>query len=274
MGEEAVPVIRLRDRVPGPVRHLGVLEDDAHAAVPVVAVAPDVVVALRARRGTSARCLEPGVLVGGVVDDQLGDDLEPARVGGRQEGSELVERAVVGMDVEVVRDVVAVVAQRRRVHRQQPDAIDAQLLQVIEPGQEPREVTHAVRVGVGIGLDVQLVEDRVLEPERVVGHRTSVAPRRAPRASCDHDRGYFAVKLIAVVECGNAAGAALHPRAGGGLGALDLGRFRGRQPDDASLVRERHAAARRARGQRSARDAGLALGREPAGGTRARHSSS
>ena len=81
VGEEPVPVVGLRDRVPGPVRHLGVAEDDPHAAVAVVGVAPDVVVALRAV-GRGAGLLEPGVLVGGVVEHQLGDHPEAPLVGG------------------------------------------------------------------------------------------------------------------------------------------------------------------------------------------------
>ena len=52
--EEAVPVVGLRDRIPRPVRHLGVAEDDPDAAIALVAVAPDVVVALGAVAARSA----------------------------------------------------------------------------------------------------------------------------------------------------------------------------------------------------------------------------
>ena len=41
---------------------------------------------------------------------------------------EVVERAVVRVDVGVVGDVVAVVLERRRVERQQPDGGDAEVL--------------------------------------------------------------------------------------------------------------------------------------------------
>ena len=46
VGEEAVPVVRRGRRVPGPVRRLGVGEDDARVLVALVGVAPDVEVAL------------------------------------------------------------------------------------------------------------------------------------------------------------------------------------------------------------------------------------
>ena len=80
MGVEAVPVVRLRDRVPGPVRGLEVLEDDARVRVAVGRVAPDVEVALAAARRRAPRALEPRVLVGRVVEDQLGDDPQSAAV--------------------------------------------------------------------------------------------------------------------------------------------------------------------------------------------------
>ena len=46
----------------------------------------------------------------------------PRRCASVDEPVEIVQRAVARMDVLVVRDVVAVVAQRRRVERQQPEA--------------------------------------------------------------------------------------------------------------------------------------------------------
>ena len=169
MAEEAVPEVLLRDLVPGPVRLLGVGEDDARAAVELVVVAPDVEVALRRALGRLARGLEPGVLVGGVVDDELGDDAQAAAVRLDDEGAEVVERAVRRVHVLVVGDVVAVVAQRRRVERQQPDGVDAERLDVVEPLGQAAEVADAVAVGVGVGLDVQLVDDRVAVP--VAGRR-------------------------------------------------------------------------------------------------------
>ena len=80
---EAVPVVGLGHRVPGPVRRLEVLEDDPGVAVAVGGVAPDVEVALRRARPRLAGALEPGVLVGGVVHDELGDDAEAPRRGPR-----------------------------------------------------------------------------------------------------------------------------------------------------------------------------------------------
>ena len=47
-------------------------------------------------------------------------------------------------DPQVVRDVVAAVAERGLVDGQQPDAVDAQPLEIVQPGGEAPDVTGAV----------------------------------------------------------------------------------------------------------------------------------
>jgi hypothetical protein len=76
------------------------------------------------------------------------------------------------MDSAVVGDVVAVVAARAGVERQQPQGIDAQRSNVVESLDQTGEVADAVVVRVEEGLEVQLVDDRVLVPERVVAEGT------------------------------------------------------------------------------------------------------
>ena len=66
-----------------------------------------------------------------------------------------------------VGDVVAAVAQRRPVERQQPDAVDPQPLEVVELLGQAAEVARAVAVGVEEAADVDLVEHRALEPQRL-----------------------------------------------------------------------------------------------------------
>ena len=80
---------------------------------------------------------------------------------------DVLDRAVVGVDRVEVGDVVAAVAQRRGVERQQPDAVDPEPLQVVELLGQPAEVARAVAVAVEEAADVDLVEDRALEPQRV-----------------------------------------------------------------------------------------------------------
>ena len=109
---EAVPVVGARDLVPRPVGDLEVLEDDARVLVALVGAAPDIEVAIDAARPRAARALEPGVLVGRVVADQLGDDADAAAMRFLDELMHVAEVAEHRVDARVVGDVVAVVAER------------------------------------------------------------------------------------------------------------------------------------------------------------------
>ena len=169
VGEEAVPVVLLGDFVPGPVGFFGVGEDDADAFEFFVGVGPDVHVAVGRIFGGEAGALEPGVLIGGVVDDELDHDLHVAGVGFGEELAEVIEGSVGGVDADVVGDVVAVVAEGRGEEGEEPEAGDAEFLEVVELGDEALEVADAVGVGVGEGANVELVDDGVFVPERVGG---------------------------------------------------------------------------------------------------------
>ena len=86
-----------------------------------------------------------------------------------QEVPEVGGRAVVRMHAVVVGDVVAVVLERRRVERQQPHRVDAEVADVRQALRQPGKVADAVVVAVAERLDVHLVDDRVLVPERISG---------------------------------------------------------------------------------------------------------
>ena len=88
-------------------------------------------------------------------------------MGGLEEALEVGRRPVVGMDRAIVRHVVAVVAERRRKEGEEPETVHAQLLEIVEPARQPREIADPVAVAVLKGADVQLVEDGVLVPEGI-----------------------------------------------------------------------------------------------------------
>ena len=142
VAEEAVPEELPPHRVEGPVRHLGVDEDDARVVVAVVGVGPHVEVAV-GPVGLGAARLEPRVLVARVVHDEVGDDADAAGVGLRDELGELRQRAELRQHRLVVGDVVAAVAQGRGVEGRQPEAVDAEPLEVVEPLDQSGEVARA-----------------------------------------------------------------------------------------------------------------------------------
>ena len=160
---EAVPVVLLARVVPRPVRALDVGEHHAGVGPLLVVVVPDVPVGLGVvpRR---PRLDEPGVLVAGVVHHEVGDDPDAAAVRVLQERHQVADAPVVGVHVEEVADVVAAVAEGRRVEGQHPDAVDPQPLHVVELLAQAAQVAGAVVVGVVVAPDEHLVEDGVLEP--------------------------------------------------------------------------------------------------------------
>jgi hypothetical protein len=164
VGVEAVPVVGPGHRVPGPVRGLALGEEDPGPGETIGGVAPDVDAVPGAPRRGPSRPFEPGMLVGGVVEDELGDDAEPAPVGLADEAPQVGGRPVVGVDAAEVGDVVAAVAQGRGVERQEPQGGDAEVGQVVELLEEPREVADPVAVPVAERADVELVQDRVAVP--------------------------------------------------------------------------------------------------------------
>ncbi len=170
-------VVELPDRV------LLVREDHELRRVRRLGVTPHVVVPVAVGRAATRR-LEPGVPVGGVVDDEVGDHVDPAVVGGADDLDQLPEVAQPRVHAVEVRDVVAVVPVRARVERHQPQAGDAELGEVVDAlGQAP-QVADAVAVGVVEGLDVQAVDDGALPPQvaRVAdSHAATQADSRAVR---------------------------------------------------------------------------------------------
>ncbi len=117
---KTMPIIGLRHRVPCPVGFLGVDKDDAGFRELLVGIVPKVEVAQPRAGFRAPRALEPGMLVRGMIDDQLGDypDIAPVRLADK--GLEIGHPPIGRIDVLVIRDVVPVVAQRRRIKRQQP----------------------------------------------------------------------------------------------------------------------------------------------------------
>ena len=168
-------------------------------------VAPHVVVALARARRRAARRLEPRVLVGGVVDDQLGDHAQaaPVRLAHERAGSPRACRSAGGR-CGSRRCRSRRRLQRRRIERQQPDRVDAEVLDVVELLRQAAEVADAVVVAVEERLDVQLVDDRVLVPERVVGRRRIggvAAVRRRRGGPCGVSQEVVEVALGAHAAC-------------------------------------------------------------------------
>ena len=178
-----MPVILAAQRVEGPVGRLGVEENNARVEVFLISITPHVPVAILGvlRMIRITRGLKPGVLIRGVVGDQLHDDPQITAVGFLDQPAHVVQRAVVGMHSAIISHVVAVITQGRREDRQHPDRVHTQPLKIVQLRSQTGQVADAVAIAVGEGADEDLVEDGVFVPERIRMHAVTVleAGRRA-----------------------------------------------------------------------------------------------
>ena len=85
---------------------------------------------------------------------------------GIQELFEIVQGAVGRIDGEIICDVVAIVPQWRRIKRQKPDRGHTKIFQIIQLAQQSLKIPDAVIIRIAKGLNVQLIDDGFLEPER------------------------------------------------------------------------------------------------------------
>ncbi len=103
-----------------------------------------------------------------VVRHNVDDELDPGAVQCVNHPIELLKRSDPRVDVAVVVNVVPAVRERGRVERTQPDGVDTQGDEVIDPGDDPFQVTHPVAVAIGKAARVDLVDSGLTPPVGVV----------------------------------------------------------------------------------------------------------
>jgi hypothetical protein len=148
-------------------------------------VAPIIPIPLRTV-ATRARFDEPRVLVRGVVGHEIDDYLETARVGDFEEVVEVGERSEERIDVAIVRNVVPEVDHGRGVEGRDPERVDAEPNEVIEPVSDSAQVARAVPVAVLKAARVNLIDDAALPPGKRRGIiRWEVDQLGNPCRGCD-----------------------------------------------------------------------------------------
>ena len=135
----------------------------------VVTVAEDVAVTLGRPRARLQGGTEPLVLVGGVVGDQVDDDADAGLVEVGDEGVEVLQGAVLGGQIEVIRDVVAGIHLGRGVEGREPHGVHAEGHQMVHVLPDPLDIADPVAVGVGEGAGVDLIDDGITPPGVDVG---------------------------------------------------------------------------------------------------------
>ena len=180
--KESVPEIGLRHRIPSPVRFFGVGKNDPGVVVFLIGVTPHIEIALRRPGWCLACALKPGVLIGCMIHNQLDHHLKASLVRRGQKLLEVLDGSVTGVDTQVVRDIVAVILERRRKEREKPEAGDAQVLKVIELLDQTLKVSDSVAIAVKKSPNVKLVDDGIFIPKRIAG-ATRLLHRHSPHWS-------------------------------------------------------------------------------------------
>ena len=126
-------------------------------------VSPDIPVPPRiGLRGATLQ--KPGMFIGGMVRHEIKDDLDAARVRGLKKRIEVRERAEKGVDGAVVANVIPKVSHRRGKDRGDPNRVDSEIDQVLQPERNPLEIADAVTIRVLERSRVYLVDDSSLPP--------------------------------------------------------------------------------------------------------------
>lgn len=129
----------------------------------VFTIAPDVPVALRiVQRG--ARLLEPGVLIGGVVQNDVHDDADAERSRALEQVIKIADGAVLRIDGLIMGDVIPEIDLRRRVHGRDPDRVDAKIFEVTKSALDSLEIAFTIPVGVLEAAWIDLVDNGVFPP--------------------------------------------------------------------------------------------------------------
>src|SRR4030095_3716397 len=105
------------------------------------------------------------MLVGRVTFDKLSDDLQTIRMRLLDEHLKIVQSAVVRVHIAVVRNIVAIITQRRGIERQEPEGRHAEITQIGQLLDKSLKITDAIAIAIIKGPHMQFVNDGVLVPE-------------------------------------------------------------------------------------------------------------
>ena len=94
------------------------------------------------------RFLEPGMLVGTVIQHQVHDDVNVAAVSFVKEQVKILHTAKLRVYVEIVRDVIAKIHIGGRVDWRKPDAVDAEVFEIVQALDDTLQIPDSIRVGI------------------------------------------------------------------------------------------------------------------------------
>ncbi len=143
------------DRLPVVGRKLAVLAQ---------AIAEHIARSLGRARSRGQGRLEPLVLLGGVVGNQVNNDAQAQVVSSGNQCLSLSKRAEHGVNVAVIRHIVTGILLRGAIERRQPNCVNAQIGNGGKPADNACQVAHSITISIGKRSWINLVNDRVTPP--------------------------------------------------------------------------------------------------------------
>src|ERR1700687_59542 len=104
------------------------------------------------------------MLLRGVIGHQIHDHPDMAFFSFAYQPVEIRHFPVKGIDGGVIGNVVTEIDEWRRIHGADPDGIDAQVANIIQPRSYPVDITDAIAVGVLEAARINLIDHRVFPP--------------------------------------------------------------------------------------------------------------
>ena len=96
--------------------------------------------------------------------NEIEQDADPELSRGCDQRIEILDRPEVRVDASIVGDVVAPVTVRRREGRVEPDAVNAEPVEVVQAPAKAYEVADTVAVRISEGPRIRLVENAAVPP--------------------------------------------------------------------------------------------------------------
>ena len=104
------------------------------------------------------------MLIGRVVHHEIHNDANSAIFRPAGHMIKILQRAVHGIDIHVVGNVITEVHLGRRIARCEPDRVYTEVLEIVEFCSDSLEIADAVIVAVGKTAWIDFIEDRMLPP--------------------------------------------------------------------------------------------------------------
>src|SRR6185503_16400405 len=102
--------------------------------------------------------------MGCVIHDQVQDDAHPMFVRAVEETLEVIERAIFGSHLDIIRNVIAYVELWRGEMRGEPERVNAKIRKIVKFVDHAKEVADAVAVSICKTARIDLVEHSCLPP--------------------------------------------------------------------------------------------------------------